>query len=188
MRIGAAMAIVLLLSSCNIFRRPDNQFYSLETIPAAGPIAAASGPPIGVDGVELPPTMARRGIVVRDENGKLEVRGTHQWAAPLEDMVVHTIAFNLANRLPEGAVILPGQPRPAAAAKRALFVVFEELAPNPEGVFVLDARWTLASPGTVGAPNHERITLELESMESPAVVTTMSRALAMLTERIIARM
>ena len=141
-------------------------------------MAAASGAPIAIDAIELPPALARRGIVVRDEHGKLEVRGTHQWAAPLEDMVAHTLAFNLANRLPEGMVVLPGQPKPGGAI-RSLAVVFEDLSPGPGGVFVLDARWVLAN-----AVHDERITVELPSTESSDIVSAMSQALATLADRI----
>lgn len=180
MRTRVTLVAVMLLAGCGIFRRPDNQFYSLETIPPAGPVATASGTPIGIDGVELPPTLARRGIVIRDEEGKLEVRGTHQWAAPLEDMVLHTLSFDIANRLPDGMVILPGQARPTGAI-RPLFVVFEDLSPGPDNVFRLDARWTFA-----GVTRHEQINIPLDSTDSPAIVTAMSRALAELSDRIVA--
>ena len=176
----AMVIAVMLLAGCGILRRPDNRFYSLDRIPPAGAVATVTGTPIGIDGVELPPTLARRGIVIRDEEGRLEVRGTHQWAAPLEDMVLHTLSFDIANRLPDGMVVLPGQARPTGAI-RPLFVVFEDLSPGPDNVFLLDARWTFA-----GATRREQISIPLESMESPAIVTAMSRALAELSDRIVA--
>lgn len=175
----SALCALILLAGCGFFKRVPNQFYALDTIPAEAR-ATRTGTPIGLDTVELPPGIDRRGIVLRGADNKLEVRGTHQWASPLEEMVIHTLAFDLANRLPEGMVILPGQPRPAGA--RSLSVTFEDLAPGPDGVFVLDARWTLAS----GTTQHERITVPLESSESPAVVAGMSRALALLADRIVA--
>jgi uncharacterized lipoprotein YmbA len=180
MRSVAILAMVLAVSGCSIFKRPQNQFYALSTIPAAAPAAAAGGTPIGIEGIELPPTLARRGIVVRDENGKLEVRGTHQWASPLEDMVAHTLGFNLADRLPEGMIVLPGQPRPAGTV-RPLAVIFEELAPGPDNVFVLDARWTIGTD-----VHQERITITQPSDESSDVVLAMSQALATLADRIAA--
>jgi uncharacterized lipoprotein YmbA len=100
-------------------------------------------------------------------------------------MVLHTLAFDLANRLPEGTVILPGQPRPAGAI-RSIAVAFEDLAPGPEPVFVLDARWTLSEAGGAKVTHHERIPIEMTSMESASVVDSMSRALAALADRIAA--
>ena len=40
-------------------------------------------------------------MTARANDNKLDVRGHHQWASPLEDMVTHTLSFNLASRLPE---------------------------------------------------------------------------------------
>ncbi len=178
-----ALSVVLLIAGCGLFKRVPNQFYALDTLPAEGARATVAGAPIGLDTIELPPGIDRRGIVVRGANHELEVRGTHQWASPLEEMVIHTLAFDLANRLPEGTMVLPGQPKPSAA--RSLSVTFEDLAPGPDRVFVLDARWTLTSPGAAEVTRHERITIPLESTESPAIVAAMSRALATLADRIV---
>jgi hypothetical protein len=92
-------------------------------------------------------------------------------------MVIHTLAFDLANRLPEGMVVLPGQPKPAAM--RSLSVVFEDLAPGPDNIFVLDARWTIGE-----LTKHERIAIPLQSTDSPAIVAAMSEALATLADRV----
>jgi uncharacterized lipoprotein YmbA len=180
-----ALVLALLLTGCGIFKRVPNQFYALDTIPAEATRAARTGTPIGIDGIELPPGIDRRGIVLRGADNKLEVRGTHQWASPLEEMVIHTLAFDLANRLPEGMVILPGQAKPSGAM-RSLYVTFEDLAPGPDRVFVLDARWSLTAPGKTELTHHEQITIPMESAESPAVVAAMSQALATLADRIVA--
>lgn len=173
--------LTILLAGCGFFRRVPNQFYTLDVIePAAAPAAtAAAGTPIGIDGIELPPGFDRRGVVLRGADHKFEVRGTHQWASPLEEMVIHTLAFDMANRLPPGSVVLPGQAKPAAM--RSVYVTFEDLAPGPDNVFVLDARWTIDARS-----GHERITVPMASNETPQIVAAMSSALATLAERIIA--
>ncbi len=178
--------LVPLIGACGFFSRPKNQFYSLDTIPAGTAPAGVAGAPIGIDTIELPPGLDRRGIVVRDADQKVEVRGTHQWTAPLEEMVLHTLAFDLANRLPEGTVILPGQPRPAGAI-RSISVAFEDLAPGPEPVFILDARWTLTEAGGAKVTHHERIPIQMTSMDSANVAASMSQALAALADRMSAQ-
>ena len=179
-RMGLAL-ICVLAASCSFFSRPKNTFYSLETLPAATPIAAGAprGVPIGIDALELPPGLDRRGIVLRGADHKVEVRGTNQWTSDLQEMVLHTLAFDLANRLPEGMVVLPGQPKPSAM--RSISVAFDELAAGPDPAFVLDARWTLGE-----VAHHERITMPLQSLDSPAIVTAMNQALATLADRIAA--
>lgn len=175
------LLVLVLAGGCGFLKRPPNTFYTLDTVAPASRRAEMRGVPIGIDGLELPPGLDRRGIVVREANHELDERGTHQWASSLEDMITHTLAFNLANRLPEGMVILPGQAKPAAM--RSIYVVMDELAPGPEPVFVLDARWTMGE-----LTRHERITVNMSSMDSPAIVEAMNTALAQLADRIVSAM
>lgn len=184
-RNAAIVLLSLLVAGCGFFSRPKNTFYSLETIAPAGAVRAVEGLPIAIDGIQLPPGIDRRGIVIRAENNQVDVRGTHQWTAPLEDMVLHTLAFDLANRLPEGMVILPGQARPAAGSVRSIYITFGELAPGPEPQFVLDARWTIGGFGLPETSGREEITIPLSSMESPVIVDAMSEALAQLADRLV---
>lgn len=178
MRRSSAALLILLAAGCGILKRTPNQFYSLQPVP--GTMVNAGGIPIGIDGVELPPGLDRRGIVIRGENHKLDERGQHQWASSLEDMVIHTLAHNLANRLPQGMVVLPGQAKPAEM--RSIYVSFADLAPGQDRVFVLDATWVLDTRST-----RERITVTATSLDPPAVVDAMNQALAQLADRIAAR-
>jgi len=172
-----AIVLCLLTASCGFLKRVPNTFYTLDTVPGAAARASVAGTPIGIDGIELPPGLDRREVTARAADHKLDVRGHHQWASPLEDMVTHTLSFDLASRLPEGMVVLPGQAKPGAM--RSLYVTFEDLAPGPDKVFVLDARWTLGE-----LTRHERINVPLSSNESAAVVAAMSHALGQLADRI----
>jgi uncharacterized protein len=176
---------VVLLAGCGFLSRKENHFYSLDTIPRAADARALSGAPIAIDAIELPPGIDRREIVIRGADLKLEMRGTHQWASPIEDMVMHTLAFDLANRLPEGMIILPGQTR-SAATTRSISVVFEDLAAGADRVFVLDARWTVTDPGVVPVTHHERITIDMASLDSAVIAAAMSQALGTLAERMTA--
>lgn len=169
---------LLLCAGCGLLKRNPNQFYTLEVIKPAAQAIPTAGAPLAIESVELPPGIDRREIVVRGADNKLEMRGTQLWAGPLEDMVVHTLAFDLANRLPEGSVVLPGQPKPAAT--RPIAIVFEDLAAGSDNVFVLDARWTMG-----GVTKQERITVNMTSTASDAVVAAMSQALAQLADRIL---
>ncbi|HEX7150362.1 MAG TPA: PqiC family protein [Thermoanaerobaculia bacterium] len=182
MRRALVFLLMLAVSGCGFLKRPPNQFYSLETV--EGTVRNVTGLPVGIDGIQLPPGLDRRGIVVRGTDNRFEVRGTHQWASDLEEMVIHTLAFNLASRLPNGMVIVPGQAKPSAM--RALYVTFEDLAAGEDGVFVLDARWTLIEPGAPERAGRERITVTPASKESAALVTAMNQALAQLADRLVA--
>lgn len=192
-RVLLAAVLAAVLAGCGgLFSRSEIHHYSIPPIepaaPAAtpGPAGAGAGIPLGIDAIQLPPGLDRQEIAVRRDDRRLEVRGTELWAARLETMVLHTLAFDLARRLPEGAVVLPGQTQPPGPM-RSLDVVFEELAAGPERVFVLDARWTLRTPDGPDLTRRERIAEPLRSLDSAEIAAGSSRALAALADRIVTR-
>lgn len=176
------LIVVLLLTGCGglLSRKQTNQFFSLDRIPPAAPVRALSGPPIAIDVVELPPGFDRRDLVVRKADHQLEVREREQWSAALEPLILHTLAFDLAARLPEGMVILPGQPVPAGP-KRGIDVIVETLAAGPENAVTLDARWSVA-----GVSHRERITIDIASLDGANIASGVSQAVAALADRVVA--
>ena len=185
MRIRRAIPILvaMLLTGCSLLSRSQSRFYSLEPIP--GPVANVRGTPIGIGSVELPPGFDRREIVVRTADHQLDVRGTEQWAASLEPMVKHTLAFDLAGRLPEGMVILPGATKQNGPT-RSIEIALEEIAAGPDAKLVLDARWSLRQSGAPDVTRHERIAVDIASLDSTNIASGMSQALATLADRIVA--
>ncbi|MGA7616883.1 MAG: PqiC family protein [Thermoanaerobaculia bacterium] len=175
------LILLTLLGGCSIFSRPKNQFYQLEIIPPAGAVAGVSGLPVGVDPIELPPEIVRNGIVVEQKDQKLDVRGTEQWGAPFQEMFTHAIAFDLAARLPEGMVVLPGQVKPPSGSMRPIGLNVARFAAGPGPVVVLDAHWILG-----GVSHHETIRVALQSLDTPDVVSGMSRAVGELADSIAA--
>jgi len=165
---------LLLLTGCSFFSKTKSQVYSLERIP--GTVVAITGVPIAIDNVDLPPGFDRKDIVVRKPNNQLDVRGTQQWGATLSQEVLHTLAFDLAARLPAGMVILPGAIKPATV--RSVDIAFEEIAAGPDAKVVVDARWDRT--------HHERIEVPIASLDSANVASGMSQALATLADRIAA--
>jgi uncharacterized lipoprotein YmbA len=183
-RRATPLLLALLIGACGFLKPQQKQFYSLETIPGASAVAAVAGSPVGVGSIELPPGIDRREIVVRERDQRLDVRGRELWAGPLEAMILHTLAFDLAQRLPEGMVVLPGQARPAGAI-RSIYVVMERFEAGPENLLVLDTRWSVG-PTTPASARHQRIEVPLASLESGEIASGMSRALGMLADRIAA--
>ena len=171
-----------LFVACGFFSRSQPKFYSLDRLPPSTPVASISGTPIAIDSIELPPGFDRRDIVVRKANQELEVRGANQWSASLEPLVLHTLAFDLASRLPTGFVILPGAAKPLSPT-RSIDVVFEELAAGPDAKVVLDARWSLRTASVPGVTTHERIEIPIDSLDSASIASGISRALAALADR-----
>lgn len=176
------VVLSLLVAGCGFFSRTKNNFYSLERIPPAAPIVrTGTGAPVAIDAIELPPGFDRREVVVRKAGQQLDVRPNEQWSAGFQAMVLHTLAFDLAARLPDGMVILPGQAL-STGATRSVSVVFEELAAGPEPQVVLDARWVVAG----GVARRERIVVSIPSLDSAEIANGMSQAIAQLADRMAA--
>ena len=177
-------SLVILLTGCGFFSRTKNQYYTLEVLPppaeAAPPL---SGSPFAIGAIQLPPGLDRREMAVKDARHQLDIRGNHLWSDSLETMVLHTLAHDLAARLPEGMIVLPGQPQPAGPI-RAIDVIFEDLTPGPQSALVLNARWTLRGSAT----RQVRIEVPMQSLDSADVASAMSQALATLSERIVAQL
>lgn len=181
------IVLSLLLAGCGFFSKSQSKFYSLDRIPPATPPAVVRGLPIAIDGVELPPGLDRREIVVRLANQQLQIRSNEQWSASLQPLVLHTLAFDLADRLPEGMVILPGASRPSGAL-RAIDVVLEELAAGPDAKVALDGRWIVRVAGQPDVTHHERITIDIASLDSANIASGTSQALASLADRMASQL
>jgi uncharacterized lipoprotein YmbA len=178
-------ALSLMTAGCSFFSHTQSRFYSLDRIaPAASPAASVRGLPLGIDGIELPPGLDRREIVVRQADHRLDVRSAELWSASLQPLVLHTLAFDLAGRLPNGMMILPGESKPAAL--RSIDVVFEELAAGPDAKVVLDARWIVRESGKPDIARREQIAVDIASLDSANIAAGMSQALAMLADRMAA--
>lgn len=181
MKIRGALLLMLLVTGCGFFSKSKSTVYTIEKIP--GTALTRTGTPVGIDVVELPPGLDRREVVVRQPEHKLDIRGNELWSASLEEMVLHTLAFDLASRLPEGMVILPGQVKPATNV-RGIDVVVEDFAAGPENRVVLNARWILRENGRADVTHREQIAIDVPSLTSANVATGFSQALAALADRI----
>ena len=180
------LAPILLLTACGFFGKSSPpKLYALDRIAPASPAAPAAAAvralPIGIDAVELPPGVDRKEIVLRQPDHRLETRSAEQWSAPFKDLVLHTLAFDLAARLPLGTVIVPGETKPAAM--RTIDVAFEELAANADRTVVADARWVVHEPGRPDVAHHDRLVVNVPSLDAAQIATGISQALASLADR-----
>jgi len=175
MRFGARLiaALFLLLSGCSFFSRAKNDVYTIDVVP--GTASKAGGTPIGIGALELPPGIDRREIVVRKAGQQLDVRGNELWPATFSQLVLHTLAFDLAARLPAGMMVLPGESKPAAM--RSIDIAFQEIAAGPEPKVTIDAQWE---------SHREHIEVPITSLDSANVAEGISKGLGELADRIAA--
>ena len=170
---------VVVLTGCSFFSKSKPKLYSLDVIAPAGAVAPVRGTPLAIGSLELPPDINRREVAVRKADQQLEARPSELWSASLQALVLHTFAFDLAGRLPDGMIVLPGAAQ-SATPPRSIDVIIEDFAAGPDQRVVLDARWILG-----GVTHHEEIAIPLSSLDSAQVASGMSQALAALADRIV---
>lgn len=181
------LATALLAAAlCGCGTSPPTRFITLGVVESQGRHTRLSGTPVGVGHVTLPVALQRQALVVRQGDNRLEVFGTVRWAGPFSVMIRRTLAQNLAARLPQGMVILPGHPNPERPM-RLFIVTFQTFSASASGVVTLKAHWTLveADSGDELFTRETRITIDANANHAGEIAQAMSRALARLAERMV---
>ena len=152
--------------------------------PTSGPTFHARGPAIAVAHVPMPPTIDRIYLTTETGPNTRAVSRRARWTAPLAGQAQAILARDLARRLPERHVTMPGDPVPHAAVM--VHVGVTEFMPHP-GHVVLAADWRGVRAGKAVAAGRVRI-VEHCGTKPAAEAHAMSVALGRLADRIAARL
>ncbi|MGH7915501.1 MAG: PqiC family protein [Candidatus Binataceae bacterium] len=180
MRLGIGV-FALVLAGC--ISSPETRYYSLVSV-ASGHPTIISGRPMQVFHVTIPATLDRESLVEWAGSGELKISSRDRWAGPLDDMIQAVLAGDLRERLP-GMVVLPGDPAPPGDSRGVVINVRHFAAENGQHVVLL-ADWSLTSgqPRVAVLNRSEVIEIPLSSDRTSDVVSAMSHALGMLSDRI----
>ena len=185
MRLAAFVAgAALLLAGCG--SSPPSKFYVLTADPV--PQRSWTGAPktVALGRVSLPGALDRPQIARRKGGNEIVFSDEERWAGPLDDMVRRVLADDLAARLPAGVTLIESAAKPPPGVTIAVEVSRFDAAES--GNVTLAARWEALGPtGRPLGPARESTIVEPGSgKDTPAVATTMSRAVAALAARIAA--
>lgn len=173
-RIGVLLVFVCLAGCAS---SPPLRFYTLSPVGAEG--ANTDAPPaIRVVRVTLPGEIDRPELVQRIDANRLQLAENDRWGAPLGQMIQRALSADLQARVPATT----GEPD-------QLFVNIEEFIGGPDCAVTLRAEWTLTPPGSGQQPIRRYDTVRTEpppTCELSALPAAMSRALAQLSQRVIA--
>jgi uncharacterized protein len=172
-----------LLTACP--SSPAIQYYTLNSIAPSVITDGHTDDPLWISAVIVPKTLDRAQLVRRASVNRLDVSENDHWAAPLDDMVRRVLSQDLATRMPEGMVIQPGEPLPSGRLRR-IAVDLSTFESDLDGHVVLNAQWTVESGnnGAVQMRRDEHIAIDAGGGTPDAVSAGMSRALAILADRI----
>ena len=180
--LGAALTLCLL-SACQ--SSPPTHYFLLSPIlGAAAPVAAAPGVPIRLARITLPSELDRLELVRRGSGERVQIAVFERWAAPLDDMIRRVIGADLASRLPPGSMAAANEPA-GGEARRELYIGIEEFLADAQGTVTLRASWFLQGANAPSARGAEELSVAGDAA-ADAVPAAMSRALAILSERIAA--
>lgn len=149
--------------------------------PTVGAVYTATGPGVAVGRVAMPPALDRSFLMTGLGENVLNINYNAQWAAPLEGMAQTVLARDLATRLPEHRVLMPGDTIPSNVS--VVLVNVTTFLPYPDHV-VLEADWS-AVDATGKAGGGGRVVIRTPSSASAqAQAGAMSQALGQLADKI----
>jgi uncharacterized protein len=175
-------ALVLILAGC--FGSPHTHYYSLTPVESAKR-KDTSEKPLQVVRVLIPASLDRQSMVQWSGAGELTVSDRDRWAAPLDGVIQRVLAEDLRQRLTT-PVLLPGDPAPDDDVRGIVVNVQHFAAENGKRVVLL-VDWSMITetPPTVILTRSEDILIPLRSDDTPGVVSAMSGAVAILSDRIV---
>ena len=180
-------ALALLAGGLAACSSPANHYFVLSAQPPAA--AEPDGPvsrTVAIGEIKLPGALDRPQIARRLGPNQLEFAAYDRWAGPLDSMIRRVLEADLRARLPQGAVLVDDNP--SAPANVTIAVDISRFDADKAGQVTLDAGWEkLAENGAVaGAPRQASIIEPGAGPQTAEVAATMSRAIAVLAERIAA--
>ena len=175
------------------------RFYTLTSIdPESRPEVSPDTTPVRITRVTLPGELDRAQLVRRIDPTRLQIDDQDRWAAPLDDMIRRVLSSDLAARLSSTLVVDANEPV-AGQRVQALAIDIQDFYADAGCSVTLRATWILTPPqppggkdegGQAARPRQAREQTQVPATSAcagaDAVPGAMSRALALLSDRIAA--
>lgn len=180
----AALGLLPLLSGCAT--SPPVNFFTLDTVEAQQQPSQASGAPVQIASVHIPPALDRQEMVRESAPNELEMSDRNRWGAPLGQMIRRVLTQDLAKRLPSGRVVLPQEPPPSET--NDIVVDILQFDSDASGKVVFDGSWSLleAGSGTALLDRQVHLTERAAPKDYGSQAKAMSRILGRLADDIAA--
>ncbi len=149
---------------------------------------AAPGVPVSVADVILPPGLNQLALTSFRSGTHVRVSRRARWVRSPEKLCREVLAEDLAQRLSETVVVLPGQRAPTPL--RTLHVVIDRFVPSGSDTVVLRAHWFVSGSlaGPVGSADGTARIVLTGALTTLTEAHVMSEALAHLASQISVRL
>jgi uncharacterized lipoprotein YmbA len=173
------------LSGCG--SSPPTRFYILNEIaPATAPVSiVANQIPVRVEPVTIASELDRPELVTRSGPNRVHVTDSERWAAPLPDQIRRVLSDDLSARLPPGLLADPTEPA-TTDRRRLLAIAIAEFYGDDSCAVTLRASWSMTIPHAATQRGSEQVQLPASSPCAGELPAAMSRALAVLSDRLAA--
>jgi uncharacterized protein len=180
-----ACASVALFASCA--GQPDH-FYALSTLPGTPPPPASSYATHVILTVSLPALVDRRQMVLSSARDQVAILEHERWAAPLSELVAHTLARDIEQRRSD---VLVGDRSfdQSGVPPIQIRVDVVQMSARRAGNATLEAHWRIVDPAAksdeVGGESFEA---PIGGEDYAAVANAFSSALGALADRLVAKL
>ena len=169
---------------CGCGASPPTRFYILNDIaPTAQPADVSNRIAVRVEPLAVAPELDRPELVTRSGANRVHIAGLERWAAPLPGQIRRVLSDDLAARLPPGLVADPDEPA-TSEPRRSLSIAIEEFYGDDSCAVSLRAGWSLANPHANVVHGSEQVQIPASTPCSGELPAAMSRALAVLADRL----
>jgi uncharacterized lipoprotein YmbA len=178
--IGCAAAVTL--GACH---SAPTRIHGLDPAVPTTRVDAYQAPALRVDTLNVPANWDRLEILSLSGAGRLEIRESDHWSAPLAQIARQTLSDDLDQRLPSGSVIYPRLPKPDGALGINVDILEFTVAASRAS---MRASWLIVPAG--GLQNARRSVASLQgsmsSTDPAAVALAWSELIGQLADRIAA--
>lgn len=144
LRVAAHVGSAWLLAAC---AGPADHFYTLSTQPdASGAPATKPFDAHVILSTAIPPLIDRTQMLVNTSDDQIVILEHERWAAPLSELVAHTLARDIEQRRP-GVLVGGAGFDQAALATIKIRVDVVRMSARKDGRAVLEAHWRILGPG-----------------------------------------
>jgi hypothetical protein len=167
---------------------PPTHYYMLNVIaPAASGSDSTATNKIAVrlEPVAIPPELDRPELLSHSGPYSVHIADSDRWAAPLEDQIRRVMSDDLATRLPPGLMADPNEPA-TNEPRRLLSISIAQFSADERCAMSAHASWTLRGPKGDSVRGTEQVQLPGSEPCAGAIAAAMSRALAVLADRLAA--
>jgi uncharacterized protein len=136
------LALMILLAACS---SPDPVLYTIN--PVDGAIRAAAPKVVMLERIEVARYLERSQIVHSSEGYRLDVKSNDWWGEPLGAMLQRVLRQELAQRLPQSAVVTE-RGGISASPDATIDIDVQRLEADPAGSVVLQAQASVSLKGS----------------------------------------